>query len=99
VDVRKLLDQNNMHLPDDACFLSISFVKSIFNPHFDTENVILTTRGYDNLEITLIFDDGGHVQAPILHRVYQRYAFYNAVNEVHAKSGFIIIGYVNPYNY
>jgi len=72
VDVRKLLAQNNMHLPDDACFLSISFVKSIFNPHFDTENVILTTRGY---------------------------AFYNAVNEVHAKSGFIIIGYVNPYNY
>lgn len=72
-------------------------MKSIFSPYFDTENIVITTRGYDNFEITLIFDDSGHVQAPILHRVYQRYAYYNAVNEVHAKNGFIIIGYINPF--
>jgi hypothetical protein len=34
----------------------------------------------------------------LLYRVYKRYSFYNALNEVHAKNGFIVVGYVLPYN-
>lgn len=98
INVKKLLEDNNLHMPNDASFLAITYVKSIYNPHFDTENVIITTYGYDNFEITLYYDDDGHVGAPILHRIYQRYSFYNAVNEVHARSGFIIIGYMIPPN-
>lgn len=30
--------------------------------------------------------------------MYQRYSFYNAYNEVHAKNGFIVIGYILPPN-
>lgn len=67
-------------MPNDAAFLAISYVKATYSPHFDIENIVITTKGYHSFEITLVYDDSGHVQAPILHRVYQRYSFYNAVN-------------------
>ena len=44
----------------------------------------------------LAYDENGRVAASLLHRVYQRYSFYNAVNEVHAKNGFIVTGYTLP---
>ena len=85
-------------MPTDASFQAISFVKATYNPHFDVENIVITTKGYHSFEITIVYDDSGHVQAPILHRVYQRYSFYNAYNEVHAKNGFIVMGYILPPN-
>ena len=98
MDVKKLLEANTLHMPTDAAFLAISFVKAVANPHFDIENVVVTTKGYHNFEITLVYDDKGHLQAPILHRVYQRYSFYNAANEVHSRNGFIVLSYVLPPN-
>jgi len=44
----------------------------------------------------LIYDKAGFVTTSILHRVYKRYAFYDAYNDVHAKSGFIVVGYTLP---
>jgi hypothetical protein len=85
-------------MPIDACFLAVNFVKAQYNPHFDIENVVITTKGYDSFEITIVYDDTGRIQSTILHRVYQRYTFYNAVNEVQSRSGFIVIGYVLPPN-
>lgn len=98
INVKKLLEENNLHMPNDAAFLAISYVKATYNPHFDVENVVVTTKGYHNFEITIVYDDSGHVQGTVLHRVYQRYSFYNAANEVQARSGFIVIGYVLPPN-
>lgn len=46
----------------------------------------------------MFYDKEGRVQGQILHRVYQRYSFYNAINEVHAKSGFVVVSYVYPAN-
>jgi hypothetical protein len=96
IDLHKLLEDNGFHMPNDAVFLAVTFVKAIPLPHFDTENILVTTRGYHNFEITLVYDDKGYVTAPILHRVYHRYTFYNAINEVQASSGFILIGYSLP---
>jgi hypothetical protein len=98
VNVKKLLEDNNLHMPIDAAFLAITYVKATYNPHFDIENVLITTKGYNNFEVIVIYDDSGHVQGTVLHRVYQRYSFYNAVNEVHAKNGFIVMSYVLPPN-
>jgi hypothetical protein len=98
IDLHKLLAANNLHMPNDAIFLGVTYVKSVPTPHFDTENMLVTTRGYHNFEITVVFDDKGLVVSTILHRVYHRYTFYNAVNEVQARSGFILMAYVLPPN-
>lgn len=83
-------------MPSDAIFLGVTFVKVTPSPHFDTENILITTRGYHNFEITVVFDDKGSVQSAVLHRVYHRYIYYNAVNEVQAANGFILMSYVVP---
>ncbi len=99
VNVKKLLEDNNLHMPIDACFLAVSFVKAQYNPHFDIENVVVTTKGYDSFEITIVYDDDtNRIVSTILHRVYQRYSFYNAVNELQSRGGFIVMGYVLPPN-
>ncbi len=98
VDVKKLLEDNNLHMPIDASFQAITFVKPISHPLFDAENIVITTKGYNNFEITVFYDKEGRVQGQILHRVYQRYSFYNAINEVHAKNGFVVVSYVYPPN-
>ena len=36
IDLKKLLEANNLHMPNDAIFLSTTFVKAIPSPHFDT---------------------------------------------------------------
>ena len=46
----------------------------------------------------MVYDDKGFVQSTILHRVYHRYIYYNAVNEVQAANGFILMSYVLPPN-
>lgn len=44
----------------------------------------------------MLYDDKGQIVSTVLHRVYYRYGFYNAVNEVKATNGFIAINYVIP---
>ena len=56
----------------------------------------MTTKGYDNFEISLVYDKAGFVSTSILHRVYKRYSFYDTFNDVHARSGFIVVGYILP---
>ena len=48
IDLHKLLEDNGLHMPDDAIFLAVTFVKAIPLQHFDTENILVTTRGYHN---------------------------------------------------
>lgn len=36
-------------MPTDSTFVAVHFVKSIYNPVLDMQNVIVTTKGYDNL--------------------------------------------------
>lgn len=96
IDLKALLEKNNFHMPDDAIFLAVTYVKSVPTPQFDSENILVTTRGYHNFEITVAYDDKGYVISALLHRVYHRYTFYDAVNEVQARTGFILMGYVLP---
>ena len=83
-------------MPSDAIFLGVTFIKAIPHPTFDTENMLVTTKGYHNFEITVVYDEKGYVVSTILHRVYHRYLYYDAVNYVQARSGFILLGYVLP---
>ena len=46
----------------------------------------------------MVFDDNGMPVSTVLHRIYHRYTIYDAVNEVQARSGFILMGYVVPPN-
>ena len=48
IDMKKLLTDNNLHMPNDAKFLAVTFIKATYNPHFDTENILVTTHGYHN---------------------------------------------------
>ena len=36
VNLRKLLEDHDLHMPNDAYFMAVTFVKSVPNPHFDT---------------------------------------------------------------
>jgi hypothetical protein len=85
-------------MPNDANFLAVKFVKAVYNPHFDTENLIVTTRNYHNFEFTIVYDDAGKFISCILHRVYYRYGFYMALNDLQVSNGFIAIGYKIPYD-
>jgi hypothetical protein len=98
VNVRQLLQDVKIHIPNDASFQAISYVKSNVIPHFDSENIVITMKGFDNFEIMLIYDEDGRLQTQVLHRIYKRYAFYNTFNEVHARNGFIVVGYIFPPN-
>lgn len=44
----------------------------------------------------MAYDDKGYVASVLLHRVYHRYTFYNAANEVQSRSGFILMSYLLP---
>lgn len=44
----------------------------------------------------MAYDSKGYVASAFLHRVYHRYTFYNAANEVQARSGFILMSYLLP---
>lgn len=57
---------------------------------------MITTRGYHNFEVTLVYDESGHIISTILHRVYYRYGFYEAYNQIRASQGYIAIGYTVP---
>jgi len=35
IDLRKLLEDNKLHMPSDAFFLAVDFVKSVYNPALD----------------------------------------------------------------
>ena len=35
VDIKKLLEDNKLHMPTDATFVAVDFVKSIYNPVLD----------------------------------------------------------------
>jgi hypothetical protein len=83
-------------MPKDATFQSVTFNTATYNPHFDTENIIVTTKGYHNFEITIVYDETGHVISSILHRVYFRYGYYNSVNEVKATQGYVAFGFIIP---
>ena len=60
------------------------------------ENVLVTTYGFHNFEVTIIYDDDSHVISTVLHRVYYRYAFYNTINYVRAADEYVAIGYLIP---
>lgn len=36
IDLNKLLADNNLHMPNDAIFLGVTFIKSIVLPQFDS---------------------------------------------------------------
>lgn len=67
-------------MPDDASIQAIALSSYKYNPHFFMETVIVTVKGYHNLEVTLVYDDNGNIISSILHRVYFRYGYYNVVN-------------------
>jgi hypothetical protein len=69
-------------MPNEAYYMAITHTGVRHNPHFEMENILITTVGYHNFEITLIYDDDGHILSTVLHRVYYRYAFYNTANIV-----------------
>lgn len=44
----------------------------------------------------MVFDDDGKLLSQILHRVYYRYGFYETINSVKARSGYVAITYIIP---
>lgn len=81
LDLNVLLKDNNLHMPKDAIFLAVTLTSTQENPHFEVENIVITTNGFHNFEVTLIYDEA-RLLSSILHRVYYRYAFYEAQNFV-----------------
>jgi hypothetical protein len=57
---------------------------------------LITTKGYHNFEVSIAYDEQDQIQSTILHRVYYRYAFYEAYNEVKSISGYMAMGYSLP---
>lgn len=104
VDMNDLLKKNTMHMPSDATFQAITFAGLDVDEHFEKERIIITTKGYHNFEVLIVYDESDHIFSTILHRVYYRYSFYNAYNDVKSISGYVAIGYTLPniysiYNY
>jgi hypothetical protein len=94
--MNELLQKNNLHMPSDATFQAITFTGIDFNPQIEMERIIITTKGYHNFEVTIAYDESDQILSTILHRVYYRYGFYNAYNDVKSISGFVAIGYSLP---
>lgn len=44
-------------MPVDASCQAITLSSYKYNPHFYMETVIVTIKGYHNIEVTLVFDD------------------------------------------
>jgi len=63
------------------------------------ENILIVTKGYHNLEVSISYDKQDKVTAAVLHRVYYRYGFYETYNEVKTISGYVAIGYTLPSSY
>jgi hypothetical protein len=83
-------------LPTDASFQAITLVSYKYNPHFFMESVLVTVKGYHNIEVTLVYDDNGNIISSILHRIYYRYGYYNVINEVRSTAGYVAISYIIP---
>ena len=96
IDVKALLEKNNLHMPYDASFQAVTRVAYKYSPHFEQETVLVTTKNYDNFEILLTYGEDGNILAANLHRVYYRYAYYTAVNSVKAVYGYVAMSYILP---
>jgi hypothetical protein len=96
IDLAQTLVRQDLHLPSDASFQAVSLLGYKFNPHFETESVLVVTKGYHNIEFLIVYDDDSFVVSCLVHRVYLRYAFYNTVNEVAVTPGFFAVSYVVP---
>jgi len=96
VDLNKLLQDNGFHMPNDAVFLAVTHTAFLYNPHLETENILVTTTNFHSFEFTLIYDNTGHIISSILHRVYYRYGYYTTYNYVKAAGGYLAISYIIP---
>lgn len=96
IDLNKLLNEHNFHMPNDAVFLAVTHTGFKYNPALEVENILVTTSGYHNFEFTLVYDDKGQLVGQLLHRVYYRYAYYNTHNYVRAANGYFAVAYVIP---
>lgn len=84
-------------MPVDATFLAVSHTGFKYNPVFEMENILVTTNGFHNFEITIIYDQKGHIISQILHRVYYRYGYYTTTNYVKTTDlGYMAISYLIP---
>jgi hypothetical protein len=98
INLKLLLEKNNLHMPSDALFLSVSLVASKYNPHFFMESVVITTNKYHSFEVLLIYDDNGNIISSELHRVYYRYGFFKGSGKVKTGMGYVAINYKNPHS-
>lgn len=96
IDLKALLEKNNLHLPNDGSFQAVTKLNSRYHPRFDQEGILVTTKNYDNFEVILSFDDKGNLLSSTLDKIYQRYAFYQTTNQVKAVSGYVAISYLLP---
>jgi hypothetical protein len=95
LDLNVLLKDNNLHMPKDSIFAAVTLTNTIYNPHFEVENIVVTTAGFHNFEITLIYD-GARLLSSALHRIYYRYAFYECNNFVRSAGDYLAISYSLP---
>lgn len=84
-------------MPSDAFYLAVTHTGFRYNPSFEMENILITTSGFHNFEITIIYDQKGHIVSQILHRVFYRYGYYSTNNYVKATElGYMAISYIIP---
>lgn len=84
-------------MPSDATYQAVALVSYKYNPNHYVETVMVSTKGYHHVELYLIFDDNGKLLENYIWRIYYRYGFYNAINEIKVASGYVAIPYLIPY--
>ena len=94
LNLKELLLSNNLFLPNGAFFSSITMIKH--NSEFKTENLLVTTKKYHNLELILTYDQWGNVIGTNLHRLYLRYSLYETIGVAKVAPGYVGIHYVLP---
>ena len=86
-------------MPTDASFYAVSMVSAKYHPTYDVESVIITIHKYHNIEVLLPFDDKSVVVNPILHRMYQRYGYYEIANSIKSDFGYLAVPFKLPTTY
>lgn len=91
------MQKQGFYMPAGASFQAVTLVSYKYNPHFYMETVLVTTKGFHNFEILLVFDDDGNCLSSIIDKVLYRYGFYDTLNEVKYSMGYVAISYTIPY--
>ena len=56
IDLKKVVQKQQLYIPDDASFFAVTVIAGQYHPKYDTENVIVSVNKYHTLEVQLAYD-------------------------------------------